>query len=170
MACSWLLGHQPPATTLINTLPVIQYFVLAPSVLTFYFLVALSSFEVSHKLLGQDHCSTSLAASSQLSSPRGFEDNPPVTMRTSTSAGAPGIPSPLLAHHKWMLQLLWAPVTQPCSRYKASLAITSIPCEQTIHIVSTSVPPSLIFPLKTDDCKAKSAFLWEIPNYHLKVE
>lgn len=94
-----MLGHEPLATTLINAFPVIQYFVLAALVLTLYFLAALSSAEVSHELLAQDHGFTSLAAPSQSSSPSGFEDNPAVTTGTPTSAEAPGIPSPLLARH-----------------------------------------------------------------------
>lgn len=95
----WVISHwQQHWVT--NALPVTSYFVMAASVLTFYFLVALSSFDVSHKLLAWDHCSTRLAAPSQFSSPRGFEDNPPVTAGTPTSPWAPvGIPSPLLAHH-----------------------------------------------------------------------
>ena len=71
----WVISHQQQHWV-INALPVIGYFVLVASVLTFYFLVALSSFQISHKLLARDHCSTRLAAPSQFSSPRGFEDNP----------------------------------------------------------------------------------------------
>lgn len=104
LAC-WVISHQQQHWV-VNVLPVVSYFVLAASVLTFYFLVALSRFEVSHKLLVWDHCSVRLAAPSQFSSPRGFEDNPPVTVGTQTSARASGIPSPLLAHHKQLLQLL----------------------------------------------------------------
>ena len=93
----------------INALPVISCFVLAASILTFYFLIALSSFEVSHKLLAWDHCSIGLAASPAASRTIPHHNGHPKLCRSSSQSiagtsqtAAPALESPC---HSALLQV-----------------------------------------------------------------